>query len=222
MPCFYSCPEKTAICANGCYQRPVEAMIQGEGKESQVVNSRKLNWYMSIKEDFAKVIFEELSRKHKGTRQRYVRIHASGDFYSKEYMGKWLTIALASKLKGLDFIFSAYTKSFSILEDLLSNQEKLKKVYEDAYNLVKIDIPVLSKKLSIEDFNIHFIASVMDDTYIMYPSAQRIIKKYDLPIYNVTSQNNGNCVKCGDTKMPCVSCMKCYTYPMQDIVTKLR
>ena len=37
------------------------------------------------------------------------------DFYSKEYMGKWLTIALASKLKGLDFIFSAYTKSFWLI-----------------------------------------------------------------------------------------------------------
>ena len=132
------------------------------------------------------------------------------------------TASTISQRDAYKLMLKDYPDVMSIVEDLLSNQEKLKKVYEDAYNLVKIDIPVLSKKLSIEDFNIHFIASVMDDTYIMYPSAQRIIKKYDLPIYNVTSQNNGNCVKCGDTKMPCVSCMKCYTYPMQDIVTKLR
>ncbi len=37
LPCFHSCPEKTAICARGCYQRPVEAMIQGKGKDSQGV-----------------------------------------------------------------------------------------------------------------------------------------------------------------------------------------
>jgi hypothetical protein len=123
LPCCYTCPERTAICEKGCYQRPVEAMIQGEGKESQVVNCRKLNWYMSTQDDFSKRIFEELSRKRKGTRQRYIRIHASGDFYSKDYLGKWLTIALAAKLKGLDFIFCTYTKSFSIMDDLFSDQE---------------------------------------------------------------------------------------------------
>ncbi len=152
LPRILTCPERTKICEKECYQGPVENILKGKGKNSHIVNSRKLNWYMSMKDDFSERILGELSRKRKTTTHRYVRIHADGDFYSKDYMAKWFTIALASKLKGLDYIFVAYTKSFSILKGLLSDKEKLSRIYKDAHDLAKIAMPVISGELSLDEY----------------------------------------------------------------------
>mgnify|MGYP003631877306 CR=1 FL=1 len=55
-------------------------------------------------------------------RPTHVRIHDSGDFYSPEYLNKWVTIAKQNK----DVIFYAYTKSIKFfVNDLFPDTDTL-------------------------------------------------------------------------------------------------
>ena len=63
--------------------------------------------------DFAKQIIKEIQSK----KIKYVRIHATGDFFSKEYAAAWLEIISTCK----DCIFWTYTKSFGYgFDDILN------------------------------------------------------------------------------------------------------
>lgn len=74
------------------------------------------------RDDFEEIVIQFLSNKLKReSKQIYVRIHDSGDFYSKAYFEKWISIALMMpKVR-----FYAYTKSHSFTReyDLPSNMD---------------------------------------------------------------------------------------------------
>ena len=212
-----ACPGRTDICARGCYQAISEEMLKEKGRDSQVLYSRKLNWFLAEQDDFVERILKEIMRRKPKADQRIIfRIHASGDFYSEEYLKKWMKIALITKLKNKNYDFVAYTKSYSELNNVLSNQAGLWKLYQEAYNAAKIAIPQ-EKKLSLADFNLNIIASYMDDTE---EEKKRIAEKWNLPVYFVTEDNSLELTDCEAD--PCSECLKCYTFPMENVVTRLR
>lgn len=64
------------------------------------------------KSDFVERMVNELSKVRRDGRQIYVRIHDSGDFYSKGYLNKWIQVAEQVK----DVRFYAYTKSHGFIK----------------------------------------------------------------------------------------------------------
>lgn len=217
LPRKLACPGRTDICARGCYQAISEEMLKEKGRDSQVLYSRKLNWFLAEQDDFVERILKEIMRRKPKADQRIIfRIHASGDFYSEEYLKKWMKIALITKLKNKNYDFVAYTKSYSELNNVLSNQAGLWKLYQEAYNAAKIAIPQ-EKELSLADFNLNIIASYMDDTE---EEKKRIAEKWILPVYFVTEDNSLELTDCEAD--PCSECLKCYTFPMENVVTRLR
>lgn len=217
LPRKLACPGRTDICARGCYQAISEEMLKEKGRDSQVLYSRKLNWFLAEQDDFVERILKEIMRRKPKADQRIIfRIHASGDFYSEEYLKKWMKIALITKLKNKNYDFVAYTKSYSEINNVLSNQAGLWKLYQEAYNAAKIAIPQ-EKELSLADFNLNIIASYMDDTE---EEKKRIAEKWNLPVYFVTEDNSLELTDCEAD--PCSECLKCYTFPMENVVTRLR
>lgn len=217
LPRKLACPGGTDICARGCYQAISEEMLKEKGRDSQVLYSRKLNWFLAEQDDFVERILKEIMRRKPKADQRIIfRIHPSGDFYSEEYLKKWMKIALITKLKNKNYDFVAYTKSYSELNNVLSNQAGLWKLYQEAYNAAKIAIPQ-EKELSLADFNLNIIASYMDDTE---EEKKRIAEKWNLPVYFVTEDNSLELTDCEAD--PCSECLKCYTFPMENVVTRLR
>lgn len=217
LPRKLACPGRTDICARGCYQAISEEMLKEKGRDSQVLYSRKLNWFLAEQDDFVERILKEIMRRKPKADQRIIfRIHASGDFYSEEYLKKWMKIALITKLKNKNYDFVAYTKSYSEINNVLSNQAGLWKLYQEAYNAAKIAIPQ-EKEFSLADFNLNIIASYMDDTE---EEKKRIAEKWNLPVYFVTEDNSLELTDCEAD--PCSECLKCYTFPMENVVTRLR
>ena len=72
-------------------------------------------------------------------RPTHVRIHDSGDFYSPEYLNKWITIAKQNK----DVIFYAYTKSIKFFTEGLTVPTNLKIIFSEGS---KIDSLIDVKK----------------------------------------------------------------------------
>ena len=60
-------------------------------------------------------------------RPTHVRIHDSGDFYSTEYLNKWVTIAKDNK----EVIFYAYTKSIKFFVDGLTLPKNMKIIFSE-------------------------------------------------------------------------------------------
>lgn len=60
------------------------------------------------------IFIQAINESLKAKKVDVLRIHDSGDFYSREYINKWLTIAKENK----DVIFYAYTKSIPLFKGL--------------------------------------------------------------------------------------------------------
>lgn len=217
LPKGLTCPGKTAQCSSECYQTKVEKMHRGAGRDSAILLWRKLNWFYTLQEDFVENMVRELrALRAKGQPEIRIRIHASGDFYSYQYLKDWFVICAAMKLFRTDCIFVAYTKSFEFLDSLLSNQDELNHLMCKAYGIADKSYKP-GKILGISDFNIHIIASIMDDTK---GSDLAIAHRYRLPKYIVTENRTGTLHDC--TKDTCAVCSKCYKFPMKDVTTTLR
>jgi hypothetical protein len=102
LPALKTCPGK-GECAKYCY---AEHKIQARYKTVQ--DSRERNYKYSKTHTFMADMIEILNRiTTKYTHIKYVRLHESGDFYSKTYLTKWTVIAEAFP----DITFYAFTKS---------------------------------------------------------------------------------------------------------------
>jgi len=78
-----SCHHKTEYCDKYCYAK------RGTFATTGVKRAMTLNLRESMKDDFVDRIVGQIRAFY----IRYVRIHPSGDFYSQEYVDKWLEIA---------------------------------------------------------------------------------------------------------------------------------
>ena len=112
LPAQKTCPGKTGHCSKNCYARKAEKCYP------TCLPSRERNFIESEGEFFARdMIFTILSiALHSKKPAIIVRIHESGDFYSKEYAEKWLLVMEVCRKVDSRIRFIAYTKSFAFFD----------------------------------------------------------------------------------------------------------
>ncbi len=94
----------TAWCNANCYA------MKGLHLFPSVKKANQWRLSLSLQADFVESAIAELKR----TNKQFVRIHSSGDFYSEEYVNKWITICTRCPEKQ----FLAYTKSRHLIASL--------------------------------------------------------------------------------------------------------
>lgn len=110
LPAIQTCPYRTRDCEKFCYARKAEQAYP------TCLPSRQRNLEASLRDDFVfRMTLTLLERRKRCRKARLiVRVHESGDFYSADYVGKWLRIM--ENCKGEDIVFIAYTKSFPFFD----------------------------------------------------------------------------------------------------------
>lgn len=99
LPRLKTCPGAYA-CKDWCYE------IKAEKRFKNAIIAREKNLQESKKENFVKKAVEYMNKK----KFDHVRVHASGDFYSQQYLEKWYAIARHLPSKN----FYAFTKSLHL------------------------------------------------------------------------------------------------------------
>ena len=102
LPAGSTCPGQSTVCAGDCYA------MKGYFVYPSVQRSYERNLEATKREDFV----EAMTQKVKARGPAVVRTHVSGDFYSGEYVRKWVLIAQACP----ETIFYAYTRSWRVKE----------------------------------------------------------------------------------------------------------
>lgn len=181
IPAIKTCPFATKHCAESCYARKAERVYP------DCLNARNKNWEFSKTDSFVPFMVDALHyiaslKAYKKAEHISIRIHESGDFYSVEYLKKWLEIAEACKdIPNIDFC--AYTKSIPYLMQAC----------KDGYNL--------------KNSKIHFLSSIWDDT-----KQERIEETFELnlPIYTAFEKGRipSDYTKCDCSD--CGACRQCY------------
>ena len=196
LPAVTTCPFATAHCRESCYARKAERFYP------QTLPARERNYQATLEPDFSeKMIFtletEITSRKNSG-KLTIVRIHESGDFYSTEYVEKWLKVC-RHFADNLNVVFLAYTKSIP---------------YVIACGYGTSQWPK----------NIVVRSSLWDDTKfeMRYDTAS-----YDIPVYTALTgaemldeRKKGHLFfecKCED----CAKCRACINPAVKDIIVKI-
>lgn len=160
-----------------------------------VVRAREKNLEASRNELFIETIKSNIGENINDRKLTYFRIHASGDFYNIEYLDKWVKIA--NDYVGKNIKFVAYTKSINILDKYLKDNG-----------------------ININDINIKFIYSIMEDTKV---EDIQLARNYNLMTYSaldISSVNGENYSKF--CTMGCADCMYCYDNVIGNVITNLR
>lgn len=87
IPPITTCPGSTPLCRQHCYALKSERLYPNTRR------SRKFNYIATLHPDFTTRMISYIARLKKFT---HFRLHSSGDFYSQEYLDKWVTICKAS------------------------------------------------------------------------------------------------------------------------------
>lgn len=103
-----TCPQ-AGICAKGCYAK------QGTYIWSNVNKKYEERLALTLSDKFIYTLSAEIIRR----KIKKVRIHDSGDFYSIDYINKWLEIIRLNP----EVEFYAYTKMVSIFKNLEENNK---------------------------------------------------------------------------------------------------
>jgi hypothetical protein len=201
LPRVITCPGRTTICLEHCYQKDVVKMHKEKGKDSPIEVHHKINFFRSLQNDFVDNMVKEINNKKPNGKDLYIRIHACGDFNDGEYLNKWIEIATEVKKTHPKYYFMAYTKSYKILDNVM--KEKIAK----------------DSQYTLDDTNIHFMASIMDHTK---KEDMEIIERYHMPKYIATSKDVSSNVLNDCKSIDCAKCLKCYNKPKGEIVTNLR
>ena len=109
LPPVETCPFRTGLCERFCYAK--KAWKQYPNVRAAWTRNYNATHAETFVSEMIDTIEHELNRPSvKAAKQLVVRIHESGDFYSKEYAEKWLKIA--SHFENIPKVkFMAYTKS---------------------------------------------------------------------------------------------------------------
>lgn len=83
LPVMTTCPGKTPFCDHFCYG--LKGMFTLE--QIKAKNEERLD--ASLKDNFVSIIIEEIRKTHAPA----FRLHVIGDFYSTDYIKKWIEIA---------------------------------------------------------------------------------------------------------------------------------
>lgn len=133
------CPFRSKGCEKVCYA------TKGNHQFTSVKDSRSRSAEESKREDFPlrmeyTIRYHLQSKRYKGS-VMVLRIHESGDFYSVQYLRKWVKIWRSMEAEPVRFVF--YTKSFRFF--LMLNEEEK----ETIRKLMKAG--QLSMNLSLDD-----------------------------------------------------------------------
>ena len=117
------CPFRSSGCEAVCYA------TKGNHQFPSVKNSRSASYEVSKRTDFPDIM-EYTIRYHMNTK-RYknsvmlIRIHESGDFYSLQYLRRWVEIwkRFRNEQKKVRFVF--YTKSFPFFLKLTEDEKNV-------------------------------------------------------------------------------------------------
>jgi hypothetical protein len=101
IPAVKTCPQ-AGLCKQFCYAQ------QGRYIFPHVRNAAQRRYLATMKPNFVEKMTAELQK----IKPTHLRIHSSGDFYSREYLDKW--VAIARKFPKITFY--AYTKSVSLIK----------------------------------------------------------------------------------------------------------
>lgn len=137
LPAGKTCPGTTEYCARYCYARKRHFSCEN------VQRAHEANLTASRRADFVTRMTGECTDKY------IIRVHSSGDFYSPEYIDKWIEIA--RQCPGP--IFFAYTRTWRIprflptLEEL-SSIPNFSLIASTDPSCLGEEIPTLFKKTS--------------------------------------------------------------------------
>lgn len=98
LPAYKTCPGASDVCVAICYA------MRGRFTAEYVQRSQSRNWRRSRSARFVERMLTSLAKYH----AKIVRVHASGDFYSADYVRAWIRIAKRRP----QTIFFAYTRSW--------------------------------------------------------------------------------------------------------------
>lgn len=164
-----TCPN-AGVCATGCYAR------SGTYRFGNTVKAYENRLTFTQSKDFVEVINAEiklkaLKSKSKGNKC-IIRIHDSGDFYSRVYLTDWIMICLANP----DTQFYAYTKMVDLCNEVASNrlipsnlrliysfggkQDHLINVIKDYHSRVFESIEELTKHGYVDATNDDLVAAI--------------------------------------------------------------
>ena len=178
LPSRVTCPYATEMCKARCFAKKNETF-------KSVRDSRNNNLEESKKETFVEntieLIEKYLSKKKNQDKLIIVRIHTSGDFYSKEYLLKWIAIAEHFKHRPKDIMFQSYTKSVRFLEGIDLKQVNIHFVYSIWEDTNKEDI-ALAKQLDLPTFTAL--------------SREEVEKARERGVYVCPKSSDGTCKEC--------------------------
>lgn len=123
LPALLSCPYKTIACEAYCYA------LKGRFKYKPVQAMYLDNFLASKCDCFVEAMSWEIRR----LRTLTIRIHASGDFYSKKYFDKWVQISKENPKT----VFYAYTRNWTL--DLNNLPMNMIMYYSIDHTTVKIN-----------------------------------------------------------------------------------
>ena len=177
------CPFRSKGCEAVCYA------TKGNHQYPSVKDSRSRSHEESKRDDFA-IRMEYTVRYHLNTKRfkgcvMIIRIHESGDFYSVQYLRKWIKIWESLENEPVLFVF--YTKSFPFFL-MLTEQEK---------NMIRrmMKAGKLAMNLSIDDTTSKKQLTAYLQMIADYPLANT---------YRVTETATED-----DDKCDCANCAKC-------------
>lgn len=107
LPAGITCPG-----AGQCHSEKFCYAQNGNYSRTNVLKMQISNWLSSQTDSFIPIMTDRIARL--AGRINFLRIHDSGDFYSQEYVSKWVSIIENTSHFGI--LFYAYTKSFAFLD----------------------------------------------------------------------------------------------------------
>ena len=102
---FYTCPQ-AGVCGAFCYAKTGTFQFSNV----KAAHREKLDLVLNDLDGFKRLMADEL--KHKRYNNAYIRVHDSGDFFSRDYAIAWAEIAK----QHTDKIFYAYTKQVELIK----------------------------------------------------------------------------------------------------------
>lgn len=194
LPSGATCPYATDMCKKRCFAKKNESFKNVRDSRERNLEETQKDTFI---EDMIKHLEYHLSRPKAKNKRIFVRIHTSGDFYSLDYLIKWVYISEYFKENDKIF-FQAYTKSMPIIEDYINEYGK-----NYGYDFDPNEI--------INDINIRFVWSVWNDTPKKYTDSALALGFQifmALPKDEISNQVDKGAFNCnGD----CGNCKECYT-----------
>lgn len=145
LPSRECCPYSTEMCKKKCFAKKNETF-------KTVRDSRHRNLEESKKDTFVKDMIDHLTYQLQRPKAKdkliIVRIHTSGDFYSLEYLDKWIEISNFFKDK---ILFQTYTKSMPIIKERNINNTNIHFVWSIWHDTPK-EYNDLAHKMNMQTF----------------------------------------------------------------------